>query len=272
MSDLELALRWLTAALLLVPAFYLLVPWLIYCTQRMNGYPEIVPVDMSKPLPKKVTKYLRETSRDLTNLGYESQPCVALPNPMPNVVAIIQLWIHPQRQDAALVNMIFGVSDQPNTGLNTFYTEFLTRFDDEQVTVIQTNNTTQLNAFPDLPNELSFRFPMVRDITQLDRIHQKLVQQHGPQARRLISLYDLYEGDLTKYIRGILVDSYRKQEGTGYLQYDENHGQWRPTVWGAMLMTWGQLWPMTTLQHRRIRQRAEQLLVELGETIEAPSA
>ncbi|MBI1346562.1 hypothetical protein GC163_09770 [bacterium] len=268
MSDLESALRWLPAVILLIPAFYLLVPWLIYCTQRMNGHPDIVPLDMSRALPKRVTKYLRETSRDLSTLGYEGHPCLALPNPMPNVVALVQLWIHPQRQDAALVSMIFGVSEQPNVGINTFYTEFLTRFDDTKVSLIQTNNTSQLNAFPDLPNELSFRFPMVKSITQLDRLHQKLVKQHAPRARKLISLYDQHDGDLMQYIHSVLVDSYRKQEATGYLQYDENRDDWRPTVWGAMMMTWGQLWPMTQVQKSRIRQRAEELLAELGETVE----
>jgi len=268
----EHLVRWLTAALLLIPAFYLLVPWLVYGTQRMNGDPEIVPLDMSKTLPKKVTKYLRETSRDLGSLGYESHPCLALPNPMPNVIAVVQLWIHPHRQDAALVSMIFGIDPQANTSLSLFYTEFLSRFDDATVSLIQTNNTGQLGAFAELPEELTFRFPMVTDITQLDRIHQKLAQQHAPRARKLIALYDLYEGNLLKYIRGVLVDSYRKQEGTGYLQYSENRNQWRPTVWGAMLMTWSQLWPMTTVQHARIRRNAQQLLDELGETIETTSA
>lgn len=272
MSEVETVFRWLPAAVLLIPAFYLLVPWLVYCTQRMNGDPEIVPVDMSKTLPKKVTKYLRETSRDLTSLGYESHPCLALPNPMPNVVAVVQLWIHPHRQDAALVSMIFGVSDQQTATINLFYTEFLSRFDDARVSLIQTNNTGQLGAFAELPEELTFRFPMVTNITQLDRIHQKLVQQHAPRARKLISLYDQYEGSLLKYVRGILVDSYRKQEGTGYLQYDENRNNWRPTVWGAMMMTWSQLWPMTIIQHARIRSKATQLLDELGETVETTSA
>lgn len=147
-----------------------------------------------------------------------------------------------------------------------YYTEFLSRFDADEVALIHTNNTTMIGSFPDLPNELAFRFPQVKDIQRLDRLHQKLVDRHAPSARKIVSLYDRHEGRVVSYIRSVLLDGYRKQEGTGYLVYREYGNYWRPTVKGAYLMTWALLWPMKAILLGRMYRRARQLLRELETT------
>lgn len=253
----------------LVVAFYLLIPWLIFVTQRMTGDPQIVFFDEQEhPPPKRVARYLEETGEALLGLGYEPYPCIALPDPMPNVRAITQLWIQPDRRDAALVSAIFGVSHQAAASQQIYYTEFLSRFASDDVSLIQTNNAQSVSAFPDLPNELTFRFPNVKSILQLDRLHQKLVERDAPRARRIVSLHDQFHGDQEAYIRWALVHSYRQQEGTGYLIHDEAGNFWRPTVKGAYLMTWSQLWPMSMMLRQRMKRRARQLLQELNESEE----
>lgn len=253
----------------LVASFYLLIPWLIYSSQRMTGDPEIVLFDPEERRPpKRIARYLQETGETLLGLGFEPQPCVALPDPMPNVKAVTQLWIHPDRRDAALVSAIFGVSPQVPKSQQIYYTEFLSRFASEDVRVIQTNNVGTVSAFPDLPNELTFRFPMVKSVAQLERLHRKVVERHEPRARRIVSLTDKFKGDLEAYIRWVLIDSYRKQEGTGYLVRDDGCNFWRPTVKGAYLMTWSQLWPMSMILKLRMKARARQLLHELNESPE----
>lgn len=253
----------------LVAAFYLLIPWLIFASQRMTGDPEVVLFDPEERRPpKRIARYLQETGETLLGLGFEPQPCIALPDPMPNVKAIVQLWIHSERKDAALVSAIFGVSPQVPKSQQVYYTEFLSRFAADDVRVIQTNNVASVSAFPDLPHELTFRFPMVKSVSQLERLHRKLVERHEPQARRIVSLTDKFRGNLEAYIRWVLVDSYRKQEGTGYLVHNEDGNFWRPTVKGAYLMTWSQLFPISTILKLRIKSRAQQLLQELKETLE----
>jgi hypothetical protein len=217
-----------------------------------------------KPVPPKTRDYLDDCGEALLGLGYEPQSCVALPEPMPDVVAIGQLWIHPERKDAALVSAIFGTNPGVASPMQTYYTEILSRFTSEDVAVIQTNNAQMVSSFPDLPNELTFRFPMVTSLNTLDRLHQKLVKQHAPPAKKIVSLTDEFRGDMTKYVRAVLVESYRKQEGTGYLRYNADRNFWQPTVKGAYLMTWGQLWPMSAILKSRIKSRATQLLRELG--------
>lgn len=247
-----------------VAAFYLLMPWLVFGTQRMNGDPQVVLFDMEKKRPPaRVAEYFEETGEALLGLGYEPQPCVALPDPMPNARALVRLWVHPERRDAALVSAIFGTSEETIQKLQLYYTEFLSRFDADDVTLIYTNNSTMISSFPDLPNELAFRFPQVEDIARLDRLHRKLVDRHAPAARKIVSLNDQHQGRVVSYIRSVLLDGYRKQETTGYLVYREYGNYWRPTPKGAYLMTWAQLWPMKTILLQRIYRRARRLLREL---------
>lgn len=269
MSELDRFIPWLIVPVLLIAAFYLLMPWLVYSSQKMNGHPKLVPFDLDKKkLPKRVEKYLRETGDALTGLGFEPQPCIAMPDPLPNVTAITQLWTHPRETSAALVSLIFGMETEPGANLSIFYTEFINRYHDEEFTLIQANNSSERGAFPNLTNELTFRFPQVKDIEQLHRLHRALVERHQPNLRPYVSLFETYEGDVLKYLQGILVEGYRQQEGTGYLFHDAENDQWRPTVKGAYMMTWGLLWPMSAWIRARMRRQAARLLAELGETVE----
>lgn len=256
----------IVAGLGTVAAFYLLIPWLIFATQRMTGDPKIVLFDPEKsPPPETVARYLEETGETLLGLGFEPQPCIALPDPMPNVRSISQLWIHPQRRDAALISAIFASNQGGGNSMQTYYAEFLSRFESEDVSLIQTNNADMVNAFAEIPGELTFRFPMVKLLSRLDRLHRRLVELHAPSGRKFVSLTDRHHGDMSAYIRGVLVDSYRQQEGTGYLVYDEARNSWRPTVKGAYLMTWSQLWPMSMILKTRIHARARQLLRDFND-------
>ena len=248
---------------ILVAGFYLLIPWLIYLTQRMNGDPRIVIFDAEENrLPPQVAEYFDDAGESLLGLGFEPFPCVALPDPMPNVRAICQVWVHPERRDATLVSAIFGVAQ--NAGkMQTYYTEILSRFADEDLSTIQTNNAQIVSAFADLPDEPTFRFPQVKSVGELDRLHMRLVDRHSPGRRKVVTLLDKFDGDLEKYFRWALVNSYRKQEATGYLAYNEHGNYWRPTIKGAYLMTWSQLWPMSAMALSRIRRRGLQLQREL---------
>lgn len=270
MSELDRFIPWLIVPVLLTTAFYLLMPWLVYFSQKMNGRPKLVPFELEKKkLPKRVEKYLRETGDALTGLGFEPQPCIAMPDPLPNVTAISQLWTHSREKTASLVSLIFGMEDGSGTNLSIFYTEFVNRYHDEDIALIQTNNSTERGAFAELPTELTFRFPQVKNIEQLHRVHQTLVKRHQPNLRPYISLFERYDGDVLRYFLGILVEGYRDQEGTGYLFHDAENEQWRPTVKGAYMMTWRLLRPMSTWIRARMRRQAARILAELGETVDS---
>jgi hypothetical protein len=251
------------AAVSLLAAFYLLVPWLIYFSQRMNGNPRVVLFDLEQtPPPERIAAYFEDAGESLLGLGFEPYSCVALPDPMPNVRALCQVWVHAERRDAALVSAIFGIASN-GPGMETCYTELLSRFTDDDLAAVQTNNATMVSAFPVLPNERTFRFPQVRSIGELDRLHRRLLEREAPASRKTVTLLDQFHGDLVAYFRWALTESYRKQESTGYLRRREEADHWRPTVKGAYLMTWSQLWPMSAIARARIRGHGRRLQQEL---------
>jgi hypothetical protein len=256
----------LLISLSLVALFYLAIPLLIYFTQKHNDHPQVCIYDIDEnPPPADAEHYLRDTGAALERLGYEPQPHIALPDPLPNVRCLIQLWIHPQRTDAALISLVFGLTAQQQPIQSLFYTEFLSGFREGHPILIQTNNSTQLGSFPAMPDERTYCFPQVGSIEQLERIHRKLVDRDQPRAAKLISLYDRYGGDIERYATGILSDTYRKQAPNGYLKLDAASGYWKPTIKGAYLMTWGLLWPMSQIGMARVRRQANTLLRELDE-------
>lgn len=244
--------------------YYLLTPWLIYTQQRMTADPRVVMFDLDQQRPpERTAKYLEEAGETLLGLGYEPSPCVALADPMPNVRAVLQVWIQPDQRDAAMVSAIFGVNPYPGGNISIHYVEFFTRFASDEVAVVQTNNTATLSAFPARPSDLTFKFPQVTNVGRLERLHQKLVDRHAPASRKVVALVDQFHGDLKAYLRHVLTDGYRHQETTGYLRYDDYGCCWRPTLRGAYLMAWGQMWPMIALRTQRMLHRSRRLLAEL---------
>jgi hypothetical protein len=53
----------------------------------------------------------------------------------------------------------------------------------------------------------------------------------------------------------------------GYMRLVEGAGVYRPTVAGAIKMTYGELWPYKGVRLRWRRERERQLLAELGPAI-----
>lgn len=249
----------------LVVAFYTLLPLLVLFNQKMDGNMQLIVYDSeNKRPPKRAAKFMAEVSESLKDMGFDEHPIIALPSPMPNVMAVCQLWINPRTRDAALVSAIFGDADQGDANSSTLYVEYLSRFQNEEISLIQTNNTQQVSAFAPIPEELTFRFPQVQDPEELYQLHCKLLERHAPNSRKLLSLEDQFAGDLEAYVRWAITDSFRKQEGTGYLVQKEAD-LWMPTVKGAYMMTWSQLWPMNAYIKQSIRRKADRLLAELGE-------
>ncbi len=262
----------------LVVAYHALPALAIYATQR---FPEDICVAPFQPdaasLPADVADYFANAEAALLRLGFERVGGIALPDPMPRVKAILVAYIHPTQRDAAMVSVIYGVAtdrdvasfgrhgaEPPNLKpLQHRYVEFVARYRDEVVRLVQTNNSDNTGSFPARPTDLTFRFPQVADVEHLYRLHQKLAAQHGPSSRKVVRLFDEFHGDLVRYVHAMFVETYRDQEQTGYVRYDVTRRHWRPTLRGAGLMTWCELPPWKQLRTLRVRQLGRNLEREL---------
>lgn len=113
-----------------------------------------------------------------------------------------------------------------------------------------------------MPGEFTTKFWRIRDIRRLYCLHQRLSDRFRQRGQPTLRMDTEFGGDAVQYIaKAVLEETFRDQVGRGYLA--EGPNGFRPTIKGAWLMTWQELWPVKGLRRWRERQRAERLLVEL---------
>jgi hypothetical protein len=244
--------------ILLIP--YVLGPILIFCTLRFRMPPTVIAVDPRvHPLPAEARNYLAEAYRGLTAEGFELVGTMLLPDLVPNVKTLFAMYTNRTNSDMAMSAIIVA---QGGAGgeLKTSYVEFVRRFDDG--VVVQTNNSTELSAFKRMPGEFTTKFWQIRDIRQLYGLHQQLSERFRQRGQPVNRLDAEYGGNALQYVaKAMLEETFRDQVGTGYLA--ENPGGFRPSLKGALVMAWQELWPVKGIRRWRERRRAERMLAEL---------
>ncbi len=252
------------AVLGLAGAYFLGVPLLILVNQRMPANPEIVEFDDSATLPEVVSDYFYECEHELTEAGFERVASLALPDPVPNVRAILQIYVNDPKSTACMVTAMFGIAEV-GPPLQSRYVEFVTRFNGGDLEMVQTNNSTDISAFADVPESPAFRFPHVTEVARLADYHEQLVDRTATGTPRSLAVLDEFGGDVVKYLRvKAFKEAYERQVETGYLRYDSGQDCYRPTFGGAYKMTWKNLWPIKPLLLSRIRAAGKRLESELN--------
>jgi hypothetical protein len=247
------------AGLLLFP--YLLGPIVIRFTLRQAAEPKLDPFDANDPhLPPEVARHFRRVAEALGPLGFDVVQALALPDQTPRVKAVVLLLANRAGADAALATVMYADTPEGTT-LQTAYVEIVTRFRDGSV--VQTNNSEVLSAFPKGPEKISTQFPTVRAADRLYRLHRALVERHGSPAGKILRLDADFKGDAVAYVTAAIVEELEEQIGTGFMYPSDDRTVYRPTWKGAWLMTWGQLWPFKAIRRQRRDHKARRLLAEL---------
>lgn len=226
--------------------YYLGFPLLIYQTQQFRVHPTVQPFDLERtPPPPQILAYFRKTRAELSELGFESIGEFVLPDLVTNAKAIALGYVNRKTRETAAVSICFGLSpDDHQVLFSTQYVEFISRFDDPSLRVITTSNPQILGSFPVVPEKRSYRCPQIQDLGRLHRLHQRLVEANGPGARQYLRIDDEFAQDGLSYLAAVLHETLEEQVSTGYLQRYPSESIYRPTLRGALLMTWAQLWPM----------------------------
>jgi hypothetical protein len=135
--------------------------------------------------------------------------------------------------------------------------EYTTRFTDGSL--VDTNNSEELGAFAPVETRHTVSLPWVKDVGRLYHIHQAVVDQVA--AGKTKSWRD---ADPAVYFHEAMLEEMIVQLDTGYLFREPGDGDFRPTIKGAILMTYKNLWPITSLLKARRKRKGERLLQELG--------
>lgn len=241
---------------------YLGGPLMILTTMRIQAEPELVPFDSEDELlPREVTNFFHRTVAALQPTGFEVVTGLALPSPVTNVKTLLLLLANRLTGDSAMVAVIHGQTIGP-IQLKNPYVEIVSRFRDG--TVLQTNNSQDFGAFPPRPGFQTFRFPMVADADRLFRLHQGLVRRHeGNTSGKILRLDEEFHGDAATYLTFAMAEEMTAARKAGYIYLGQDEINYRPTLKGAFLMTWQELWPFKAIRKLRRKQKALNLLSEL---------
>lgn len=245
------------AILLFLGIPYVLAPLIVGMTLRFRLPAEVVRVDPRQtPLPEDVRMYFDQAYHALVAQGFELLDVMYLPTVVPNVKSLLAVYVHRRAGDAAM--SVFMMVEGPTTTMRKRHVEFVRRYEDG--TLIQTNNSDELGAFPRKPREFTTQFPGLEDLQRLYALHRFMAQKQGGQGPPVLRIDREFGGNACEYVARVALDeTLRDQIQTGYLTGDQ---VLRPTMRGALIMSWQELWPAKALRQARRRRAADAVLRE----------
>lgn len=239
-------------------AFYFLVtPLLILTNQKMSASPACDELQMHS-LDPQLANFLMQKTNELYDLGFDEPTLIHLPSAVSGVKAYLIMLVNRPAGDKVMVTALVGADVFT---IQTWYVEFSTRYATDQC--VDTLNSSELSAFQQGPENVRAQVPSVTDVKELYRLHQYMMKNSNITARKM-----LYEpGQAIAYLKEYaLKKSYDKQVVKGWLSYDAAGDNYRPTIKGAYLMTWGLLQPMKWIRILSMRRREQQILSEFRST------
>jgi hypothetical protein len=240
---------------------YILGPLFVWLTQRQRAQPQPAPFELDDPaLPGEAADQFEDIDDALRPLGFEAVRGLALPSQTANVKPLVFLWVNRQEKtsvDAACMYVRTGERSR----LKMSYIGLSTRLRDG--TVVRTNNSPIVGAFPKRPGYVTEPFPMVKDAARLYRLHQARLEREASASPRILRLDEEFDGDAAAYLRQTMIEELEDATAAGYMQLSRDGRVYRPTCKGALLMTWGLCWPIKGIRQQRRLKRARQVMREL---------
>jgi hypothetical protein len=236
--------------LLLLP--HLLGPVIIYLTQKSPAYPDFTVVNPAE-LPPPIAATFARSGDILAGLGFERVACLYKYGLATNVRSFLMLLVNRETKESALVYDMLA-----DTGITTIQrssVEFSTDLSDG--VEVCTTTGSDPNPYKSYPEKLIHQFPEVKNPWALYRLHREMVSLHAGAGTYS---YLPVEGDEIRSMSVSFTKTLMRQVEFGYLYLDEPTNQFRPTLKGAILMTWKLAWPAGMIRRALIRRNARRLM------------
>lgn len=242
---------------------YIVAPFRLYRTHRIQAPPEIIPVSDDGPeLPEEIKDHLSESGAVFLRYGFDLVSTMFLPKPITAARAFLGLYVNRRTKETAKATFIVTTGKLIQ---QRRIVEYTTRFDDGFV--INTNNFPNVNTLKPVPEIRTTCFPEVSDPQLLYELHRFMVRrvQHPgtPESR----LDTKFKGDAVALVQSGMLEVFTKQIDTGYLARTEDG--FRLTIKGAFVGCWKLSWPLKPLLLAQRRRLAQRLLEEFR--AEAPA-
>ncbi len=262
---------------------YLAAPIGVRFSQRMTAHPKFEPMDWNR-VPPEAQRYLAENGQALMALGFHPVAYLFGTGLTANVLPLLVISINRQTGDKAMTS-VFYVGNGGVMTLKVRLVEFTAWYADGSS--LDTNNNSSLGSFASDSSHPVYRFPTVTDLPRLYALHQRLThiredtlrgdwppavtpswfthRENVPGTMKVLPR----PGEEVEDLVEVVIAGYERQRRAGRLYHDAAAGAYRPTLRGAYLMTWGLLWPVTTLRRAAKRRQAASLLHALDSRVPA---
>jgi hypothetical protein len=253
-SRLEIIIA-IVAGLVSLP--YWLGPILVYATNRSSASPRFDAYDPARHVvPPTTVVALRESETALLAAGFAKVGDFFQTGFVQNMTTRVGLLEKTStRQQAIIVGMY--MNSEP-TKLIAHYVEIMATYTDGRTLLV--NNSPMIPAYAPVAGKTLEQFPGVSDPRRLARLHERLLARDAK-----VPVQEIDRGpDAAAFLTQALIKEMEQQIPLGYLRREDD--AYRPTVLGAVLMTWTQLPPMTWIRRSRMRRRGDALIRSLGVT------
>jgi hypothetical protein len=249
-------LPWWVGVAVLILAPYWLGPIAVRLATRHPAQPHFEPFDPARHrVPDWATAFLDGMVSALQPAGFAGAARWVESTWARHVTCLVTVLLNAEARDAAMVASLF--TSQSPTARRVGYTEFTAKLVDGRR--LMTNNNAIPSVYPPVPGKVVTQLPQVSDPARLFRIHQLLVGRERASGREPLPA----DGDVAGRMSEALTQTMQEQTRTGYMYLDTAQDVYRPTVTGAVLMSWKLLPPMRQIRSARLRRRAARLLAEL---------
>jgi hypothetical protein len=243
---------WFAIVMCLALAPYLVVPILIWRTQRFLANPTLRSI-LPEFLPPSIRKSFDEVRDALRADQFEHCFDAVSNDHSPPFRLYFRGFVHRGEQISALVTSLL---DDEQNDAKTFL-EFDSRFDDGSE--LNTHNCEFLGAPIHSPHETSRAFSLIKNPSQLFRVHLHYLEQLKLKRAPLP-----LAGQEFLALKSSLCDDLVHQEQMGGLALDASAEFYKPTWAGAFLIAWHGMWPLSWFKKIIYKQRAKLWLKRLS--------
>ncbi|MEM9368143.1 MAG: hypothetical protein AAGD07_19280 [Planctomycetota bacterium] len=279
---LALSYGWFLLGAILPAIYFLGLPWLIKLSFAQNADPKLRPVDPSAKLPEEVREYFYQCHEQFAAIGFEHVGTFDLPDFMSNVRCLLVGFVNQSTQEAAVSAALYSKVNG-DWVLQQKFTEFDTSFADGSC--VNTGNQSFPGAFPVPDEKQAFILPHLKEVAKLHQAHAALVKTNAGNRRAVLELDTEFHGDAAVWLKQGLEKESQYAFLCGYLNLTERtlpnepsntsnpyqtprvaqvQNHYRPTIKGAHLMTWRELFPIKQIRTSLRLKRDRNALAETG--------
>jgi hypothetical protein len=230
---------------------FLLGPIVLRATFKFKAKldPQIVP---SESLPPEVKQFMMPRVSAIAGLGFEPVGYINLGTMASGTQSFMALLSNSRTLEWADVSVVKSPKRMKG------YSEFITRCSDD-VQVDTNTNATAPVLFP-WPSYHVFRFPQIKDVFTLYRVHRMLVQQNTGGSKPELPPKGQELSELKRRLERYGV----RQQERGYMYLDPAGQYFRLTWKGAVLGAWRSIWPISLLRNLWMENQSQTRLRSMG--------